>query len=143
MSGWPRAVQAIGEPGLHFHDLRHTGNTFAAERAAPGRPPRIGCTAGEGTQNLRCAYLAAAVLAALLANALLGAWWLDGAVALALGCFPSDSIPPWFRAWAVADATGHQAPEPVTESPEHARRPDHDHKRPFCVRSDPAASAQE
>jgi integrase len=29
MSGWPRAVQAIGEPRLHFHDLRHTGNTFA------------------------------------------------------------------------------------------------------------------
>ena len=34
MSGWPRAVQAIGEPRLHFHDLRHTGNTFAAESGA-------------------------------------------------------------------------------------------------------------
>ena len=34
-------------------------------------------TAGEGTQNLLCAYLAAAVLAGLLANTLLGWWWLD------------------------------------------------------------------
>ena len=31
MSAWPRAVRAIGAEGLHFHDLRHTGNSFAAE----------------------------------------------------------------------------------------------------------------
>jgi integrase len=30
MSGWPYAVRSIGAEGLHFHDLRHTGNTFAA-----------------------------------------------------------------------------------------------------------------
>jgi integrase len=30
MSGWPHAVRSIGAEGLHFHDLRHTGNTFAA-----------------------------------------------------------------------------------------------------------------
>ena len=29
-SGWPRAARAAGVPGAHFHDLRHTGNTFAA-----------------------------------------------------------------------------------------------------------------
>jgi integrase len=28
--GWSHVVAAIGAPGLHFHDLRHTGNTFAA-----------------------------------------------------------------------------------------------------------------
>ncbi len=39
-------------------------------------------TAGEGTQNMLCAYLAAAVLAGLLANTLLGWWWLDPAAAL-------------------------------------------------------------
>src|ERR1700759_5671706 len=33
-----------------------------------------GATAGEGAQNLLCAYLAAGVLAGLLANALVGAW---------------------------------------------------------------------
>ena len=39
-------------------------------------------TRGEGTQNLLCAYLAAAVLAGLLGNALFGFWWLDPLVAL-------------------------------------------------------------
>ncbi|XVS64327.1 tyrosine-type recombinase/integrase [Actinosynnema sp. CA-299493] len=28
--GWKAAVAAIGVPHLHFHDLRHTGNTLAA-----------------------------------------------------------------------------------------------------------------
>lgn len=42
-------------------------------------------TRGEGTQNLLCAYLAAAVLAGLLGNALLGLWWLDPAAALVVG----------------------------------------------------------
>jgi len=27
---WPHAVRAIGAEGLHFHDLRHTGNARAA-----------------------------------------------------------------------------------------------------------------
>jgi integrase len=33
-SGWPQAVKAIGAEGLHVHDLRHTGNTFAASGGA-------------------------------------------------------------------------------------------------------------
>ena len=41
-------------------------------------------TAGEGTQNMLCAYLAAGVLVGLLANTLFGAWWLDPAVALGI-----------------------------------------------------------
>src|SRR6266705_2350987 len=43
-----------------------------------------GATAGEGTQNLLCAYLAAGVLAGLLANTVLGWWWLDRVVALGI-----------------------------------------------------------
>jgi divalent metal cation (Fe/Co/Zn/Cd) transporter len=39
-------------------------------------------TSGEGGQNLLCAYLAAAVLAGLAANALFGWWWLDPIVGL-------------------------------------------------------------
>jgi divalent metal cation (Fe/Co/Zn/Cd) transporter len=39
-------------------------------------------TAGEGRQNMLCAYLAAALLLGLLGNALAGAWWLDPAVGL-------------------------------------------------------------
>ena len=39
-------------------------------------------TAGEGRQNMLCAYLAGALLLGLLGNALIGAWWLDPAVGL-------------------------------------------------------------
>lgn len=38
---------------------------------------------GEGTENLICACLAAAVLAGLLANTALG-WWADPAIALGI-----------------------------------------------------------
>jgi integrase len=31
---WSKAVEKAGVPGLHFHDLRHTGNTLAAEGAS-------------------------------------------------------------------------------------------------------------
>ncbi|MDQ6899628.1 MAG: cation transporter [Candidatus Dormibacteraeota bacterium] len=36
-----------------------------------------GATAGEGAQNLLCAYLAGAVLVGLVGNSLWGWWWLD------------------------------------------------------------------
>ena len=39
-------------------------------------------TAGEGRQNMLCAYLAGALLIGLLGNALAGAWWLDPGVGL-------------------------------------------------------------
>ncbi len=39
-------------------------------------------TKGEGRQNMLCAYLAGALLLGLLANAALGAWWLDPIVGL-------------------------------------------------------------
>ena len=39
-------------------------------------------TAGEGRQNMLCAYLAGALLFGLAGNALLGAWWLDPGVGL-------------------------------------------------------------
>ncbi|MEO6700311.1 MAG: site-specific integrase [Jatrophihabitantaceae bacterium] len=35
---WPEAVATIGVPNLHFHDLRHTGNTIAA--STPGTSTR-------------------------------------------------------------------------------------------------------
>lgn len=41
-------------------------------------------TAGEGAQNLLCAYMAAGVLVGLLANALVGLWWLDPVIALGI-----------------------------------------------------------
>jgi len=55
-----------------------------------------GATAGEGTQNLLCAYLAAAVLAGLLANTILGWWWLDPLVALGIAALAvREGIEAW------------------------------------------------
>ena len=34
MSAWPHAVRTVGAEGLHFHDLRHTGNHLAAVSGA-------------------------------------------------------------------------------------------------------------
>jgi divalent metal cation (Fe/Co/Zn/Cd) transporter len=42
-------------------------------------------TASESRQTMLCAYLSAALLVGLLANALLGWWWADPVVALGLG----------------------------------------------------------
>jgi integrase len=33
-ASWPQAVAAIGPHGLHFHDLRHAGNAWAATSGA-------------------------------------------------------------------------------------------------------------
>ena len=54
-------------------------------------------TAGEGTQNLLCAFLAAAVLVGLLANTLFGASWLDGVVAVGVAAW---AVIEGRRAWA-------------------------------------------
>jgi divalent metal cation (Fe/Co/Zn/Cd) transporter len=53
-------------------------------------------TAGEGRQNLICAYLAVGVLAGLLANTLLGVWWLDPVVALGIAAL---AVREGRRAW--------------------------------------------
>jgi len=54
-------------------------------------------TAGEGAQNLLCAYMAAGVLAGLTANAALGWWWLDPTIALAIAAL---AISEGREAWA-------------------------------------------
>jgi divalent metal cation (Fe/Co/Zn/Cd) transporter len=53
-------------------------------------------TAGEGRQNMLCAYLAAALLTGLLGNALVGAWWLDPAVGLLIAAVAvKEGIDAW------------------------------------------------
>ncbi len=49
-----------------------------------GERLRSGATAGEGAQNLLCAYMAAGVLLGLAANAAFGWWWLDPVIALVI-----------------------------------------------------------
>ena len=80
-----------------------TAGTAVFEPALGVAKRRIGArlgspaTAGEGTQNLRCAYLAMAVFAGLAANTLWGAWWLDGVVALGIAGW---AVVEGRRAWA-------------------------------------------
>ena len=79
------AGTAILEPGLGIAKRRIGSRLGSA------------ATAGEGTQNLLCAYLALAVFAGLLANTLFGAWWLDGMVALGIAGW---AVVEGMRAWA-------------------------------------------
>ena len=53
-------------------------------------------TKGEGRQNMLCAYLAAALLGGLLANAAFGAWWLDPMVGLLIaGVAVREGLEAW------------------------------------------------
>ena len=64
------ATSAIGMPFLGIAK-RRLGNELGSA-----------ATRGEGTQNMLCAYLAAAILVGLLGTALFGLRWLDPAAAL-------------------------------------------------------------
>ena len=85
-----RALAAGDHAETSIAGLVLTAGTALFEPALGLAKRRIGArlgsaaTAGEGTQNLLCAYLAIAVFAGLAANTVLGAWWIDGAVALGI-----------------------------------------------------------
>ena len=55
---------------------------FGRAKKRIGNKLRSDATAGEGTQNILCAYLSLAILVGLGANALFGLWWADPVVAL-------------------------------------------------------------
>jgi divalent metal cation (Fe/Co/Zn/Cd) transporter len=55
---------------------------FGVAKRRVGSRLNSAATAGEGTQNLLCAYLSLAVLGGLAANAVLGWWWADPGAAL-------------------------------------------------------------
>jgi divalent metal cation (Fe/Co/Zn/Cd) transporter len=50
---------------------------FAVTKRRVGARLGSAATSAEGSQNMLCAYLSLAVLAGLLGNTLVGAWWLD------------------------------------------------------------------
>jgi divalent metal cation (Fe/Co/Zn/Cd) transporter len=61
-----------------------------------GRRLGSGATRGEGAQNMLCAYLAAAVLLGLVANTLLGWWWVDSLAAFAVaGLAVKEGVDAW------------------------------------------------
>lgn len=76
-------------------------------------------TAGEGTQNLLCAYLAIGVLAGLLANTLYGLWWLDPAIGLVIAAV---AVKEGREAWA-GRVRLHGLPVPLTGSRDQPNRP--------------------
>jgi divalent metal cation (Fe/Co/Zn/Cd) transporter len=98
-----RALAAGGRAETSIIGLLLTAGTAVFEPALGVAKRRIGtrlgsaATAGEGLQNLLCAYLAIAVFAGLAANALWGAWWLDGVVALGIAGL---ALAEGRRAWA-------------------------------------------
>jgi divalent metal cation (Fe/Co/Zn/Cd) transporter len=57
---------------------------LAAAKARVGDKLRSSATKSEGRQNMLCAYLSAALLVGLGANALLGWWWADPVTALVI-----------------------------------------------------------
>jgi divalent metal cation (Fe/Co/Zn/Cd) transporter len=59
-----------------------------------------GATAGEGNQNLLCAYLAAGVLTGLVLNLAFGVWWADPAIALGIAALALNE---GRHAWAGED----------------------------------------
>ena len=92
------AGTAIFEPALGIAKRR-----IGARLGSPA-------TAGEGTQNLLCAYLAIAVFVGLVANTLFGAWWLDGVVALGIAGW---AVIEGRRAWAGKSCGCARQPGPL------------------------------
>jgi hypothetical protein len=94
----PRRDDLAGRRPLDRDPLRLP--VARAREATTRGAARIRSDAGEGRQNLICAYLAAAVLAGLLANTLFGIWWLDPLVALSIAAL---AITEGRRAWRGED----------------------------------------
>ncbi|MEA2135862.1 MAG: hypothetical protein QOC68_3771 [Solirubrobacteraceae bacterium] len=88
-----RALAAGAHPDASALGIAVTASSVALMPALGIAKRRLGeqlgsgATAGEGTQNLLCAAQGAAVLVGLAANAAVGAWWLDGVIALGLAAF--------------------------------------------------------
>jgi divalent metal cation (Fe/Co/Zn/Cd) transporter len=63
---------------------------LAAAKARVGETLDSAATRSEGRQNLLCAYLSAALLVGLVANAALGWWWADPIAALVIAVAAVD-----------------------------------------------------
>jgi divalent metal cation (Fe/Co/Zn/Cd) transporter len=63
---------------------------LAAAKARVGEKLHSSATKSEGRQNILCAYLSAALLVGLGANALLGWWWADPATAFVIAAVAAD-----------------------------------------------------
>ena len=86
-----RDLIAGHHPAVSWAGVVLAAVTFAAMPPLAAAKRRVGialgssATTSESRQTMLCAYLSAALLAGLLANALAGWWWADPAVALLIG----------------------------------------------------------
>lgn len=69
-------------------------------------------TTGEGRQNILCAYLAAALLVGLSANAAVGAWWLDPVVGLLIAAV---AVKEGIEAWRGEGCACAAPPGPIAQ----------------------------
>jgi divalent metal cation (Fe/Co/Zn/Cd) transporter len=98
-----RALVTGSEPGTSWLGIGLTIASaifmpfFGVAKKRVGAKLGSAATAGEGTQNLICAYLAVGVLMGLLANTALGWWWLDPIVAVGIAAL---AIHEGREAWA-------------------------------------------
>jgi divalent metal cation (Fe/Co/Zn/Cd) transporter len=85
-----RALVAGEHPSTNWVGIGLSVSSIVVMPLLGGAKQRIGerlgsgATAGEGAQNLLCAYMAAGVLVGLAANAAFGWWWLDPVIALVI-----------------------------------------------------------
>src|SRR5919198_5458740 len=77
---------------------------FGRAKKRLGNQLRSAATAGEGTQNILCAYLSLAILVGLGANALLGLSWADPGVALVVALVAVQAGLATWRGEGCADA---------------------------------------
>lgn len=97
-----RDLVARHEPGTTVLGIALTATSLVLMPLLGVAKHRLGArlgsnaTAGEGTQNLICAALAAAVLAGLVTNSLFGWWWLDPLVGLGVAAVAvKEGIDTW------------------------------------------------
>lgn len=69
---------------------------FGRAKKRIGNRLQSSATAGEGTQNILCAYLSLAILIGLVANAVFGLWWADPLAALVVA---SVAVHTGVRTW--------------------------------------------
>jgi divalent metal cation (Fe/Co/Zn/Cd) transporter len=88
-TSWPGIALAVGSIVLM--------PLLGRAKASLGAQLGSSATAGEGAQNMLCAYMAAGVLVGLLVNTALGWWWLDPAIGLGIAAL---AVKEGCEAWA-------------------------------------------
>jgi divalent metal cation (Fe/Co/Zn/Cd) transporter len=76
---------------------------LAAAKARVGEKLNSAATRSEGRQNMLCAYLSAALLVGLVANAALGWWWADPVAAMVIALAAVDEGRDAWRGEGCAD----------------------------------------